>query len=130
MRSAFTPVASQKAMAVKPVEHTIQCSWLGNVFELRASCERADSAFYLLVLRSLLITEAAPFSPSMTSALTRIHAASAVQQSKFFQRVRCSTCQASLEHILDCLGLTKQDLYEDPSMVLDFFRVNEIKDVV
>ncbi|GFU94272.1 hypothetical protein TNCV_3980731 [Trichonephila clavipes] len=35
--------------------------------------------------------------------------------------VRCSTFQASPEHILDCLGLSKQDLYEDPLMVLDFF---------
>ncbi|GFU53368.1 RNase H domain-containing protein [Trichonephila clavipes] len=38
--------------------------------------------------------------------------------------VRCSASQASPEHILDCLGLTKQDLYEDPLMVLDFLRVN------
>ncbi|GFS90097.1 RNase H domain-containing protein [Trichonephila clavipes] len=42
--------------------------------------------------------------------------------------VRCSACQASPEHILDYLGLSKQDLYEDPLMVLDFLRVNEIMD--
>ncbi|GFT30666.1 uncharacterized protein TNCV_77431 [Trichonephila clavipes] len=35
--------------------------------------------------------------------------------------VRCSACQASLAHILDCTGLSKQDLFEDPLMVLDFF---------
>ncbi|GFV57815.1 uncharacterized protein TNCV_3071941 [Trichonephila clavipes] len=44
--------------------------------------------------------------------------------------VRCSACQASPEHILDCQGLSKQDLYEDPLMVLDFLRVNEIMDLV
>ncbi|GFT37912.1 RNase H domain-containing protein [Trichonephila clavipes] len=44
--------------------------------------------------------------------------------------VRCSACQASPEHILDCLGLSKQDLYEDPLMVLDFLRVNGIMDLV
>ncbi|GFW15610.1 RNase H domain-containing protein [Trichonephila clavipes] len=44
--------------------------------------------------------------------------------------VRFSACQASLEHILDCLGLSKQDLYEDPLTVLHFLRVNEIMDLV
>ncbi|GFT15744.1 RNase H domain-containing protein [Trichonephila clavipes] len=34
--------------------------------------------------------------------------------------VRCSACQASPEHILDCLVLSKQDLYENPLIVLDF----------
>ncbi|GFW35217.1 hypothetical protein TNCV_1695321 [Trichonephila clavipes] len=43
--------------------------------------------------------------------------------------VRCSACQVSPEHILDCLGLSKQDLDEDPLMVLDFLRVNEIMDL-
>ncbi|GFV92059.1 hypothetical protein TNCV_1894951 [Trichonephila clavipes] len=32
----------------------------------------------------------------------------------------CSACQVSPELILDCLGLTKSDLHEDPQMVLDF----------
>ncbi|GFU71152.1 RNase H domain-containing protein [Trichonephila clavipes] len=44
--------------------------------------------------------------------------------------VRCSASQASPEHILDCLGLSKQDLYKDPLMVLNFSRVNEIMDLV
>ncbi|GFY35456.1 RNase H domain-containing protein [Trichonephila clavipes] len=43
--------------------------------------------------------------------------------------VRCSACQVSPEHILDYLGLSKQDLYEDPLMVLDFLRVNGIMDL-
>ncbi|GFW31996.1 rac GTPase-activating protein 1 [Trichonephila clavipes] len=37
--------------------------------------------------------------------------------------VGCSACQASPKHILDCLGLSKQDLYKDPLIVLDFLRV-------
>ncbi|GFW70600.1 RNase H domain-containing protein [Trichonephila clavipes] len=40
--------------------------------------------------------------------------------------VRCSACQSSPEHILDCLGLSKQNHYEDPLIVLDFLRVNGI----
>ncbi|GFY01375.1 uncharacterized protein TNCV_4516391 [Trichonephila clavipes] len=44
--------------------------------------------------------------------------------------VRCSACQASPEHILDCLGLSKEDFYEDPQMVLDFLRVNEVMDLI
>ncbi|GFV83069.1 uncharacterized protein TNCV_2801951 [Trichonephila clavipes] len=44
--------------------------------------------------------------------------------------IRCSACQASSEHILNCLGFTKQDLYEYPLMVLDFLRVSEIMDLV
>ncbi|GFX69942.1 RNase H domain-containing protein [Trichonephila clavipes] len=46
------------------------------------------------------------------------------------QYSRCSACQASPEHILDCLELSKQDIYEDPLMTLDFLRVNEIMDLV
>ncbi|GFY36146.1 hypothetical protein TNCV_4845181 [Trichonephila clavipes] len=42
----------------------------------------------------------------------------------------CSACQASTEHILDYLQLSKQDLYEDPLMVLDVLRVNDIMDLV
>ncbi|GFX71437.1 hypothetical protein TNCV_2694251 [Trichonephila clavipes] len=44
--------------------------------------------------------------------------------------IRCSACQASPENILDCLGLSKQDLYEDPPMVLGFLRVNKVMDFV
>ncbi|GFW42169.1 uncharacterized protein TNCV_1206251 [Trichonephila clavipes] len=44
--------------------------------------------------------------------------------------VRCSAYLVSPEHILDCLGLSKQDLYEDPLLVLDFLGVNEIMDLV
>ncbi|GFX19076.1 uncharacterized protein TNCV_3012201 [Trichonephila clavipes] len=44
--------------------------------------------------------------------------------------VRCSASHASPEHILDCMGHSKQDVYEDPLKVLDFLRVNEIMDLV
>ncbi|GFV72920.1 RNase H domain-containing protein [Trichonephila clavipes] len=44
--------------------------------------------------------------------------------------VRCSAYQASPENILDCPGLSKQDLYEDLLMVLDFLRVNVFMDLV
>ncbi|GFY30016.1 hypothetical protein TNCV_4073291 [Trichonephila clavipes] len=66
----------------------------------------------------------------------RLLAVCAAQRDKFsskssvFPCVRCSACQASPEHILDCLGLSKQDLYEDPLMLLDFLRVNEVMDLV
>ncbi|GFV49991.1 RNase H domain-containing protein [Trichonephila clavipes] len=43
--------------------------------------------------------------------------------------VRFSASQASVEHILDCLGLSKQDIYEDPLMVLDLLRVKKIVDL-
>ncbi|GFW82207.1 RNase H domain-containing protein [Trichonephila clavipes] len=48
----------------------------------------------------------------------------------FLTCVRCSAYQAYPEHILDCLGLSKQNLYEDSLMVLDFLRENEIMDLV
>ncbi|CAL1275467.1 unnamed protein product [Larinioides sclopetarius] len=35
----------------------------------------------------------------------------------------CSSEQASPYHVLECLGLTKQDLADDPLMVLDYLRV-------
>ncbi|GFU88619.1 uncharacterized protein TNCV_4442961 [Trichonephila clavipes] len=78
--------------------------------DLKTAGEGTKSAFYLLVLRSLLIK-----GPALFLTLTC---------------VRCSASQASPEHILDCPGLSNQDLYEDPLMVLDFLRVNEIMDLV
>ncbi|GFV66234.1 RNase H domain-containing protein [Trichonephila clavipes] len=37
---------------------------------------------------------------------------------------KCSSAQASPGHILSCLGLTRQELVQDPLLVLDFFRGN------
>ncbi|GFW09203.1 uncharacterized protein TNCV_2101571 [Trichonephila clavipes] len=37
---------------------------------------------------------------------------------------------ASAEHILDCLGLSREDLYDSPLLVIDFLRVNNLMDLV
>ncbi|GFW32556.1 transposable element Tcb1 transposase [Trichonephila clavipes] len=42
---------------------------------------------------------------------------------------KCSA-QASPGHILSCFGLTRQDLVQDPLLVLDFFRVNGLMDLI
>ncbi|GFS78589.1 hypothetical protein TNCV_3148081 [Trichonephila clavipes] len=42
----------------------------------------------------------------------------------------CYACQASPKHMLDCLGLTKQDLYENLLIASDLLRVSEIMDLV
>ncbi|GFV06337.1 u3 small nucleolar RNA-associated protein 4 [Trichonephila clavipes] len=34
---------------------------------------------------------------------------------------KCKVQQASAEHILDCLGLSREDLYDSPLLVIDFF---------
>ncbi|GFX68566.1 RNase H domain-containing protein [Trichonephila clavipes] len=41
-----------------------------------------------------------------------------------------SSAHASPGHILSCLGLTRQDLVRDPLLVLDFFRRNELMDLI
>ncbi|GFX30597.1 uncharacterized protein TNCV_4861211 [Trichonephila clavipes] len=43
---------------------------------------------------------------------------------------KCSSAQASSGHILSCLGLTRQDLVQDPLLVLGFFRVNGLMDLI
>ncbi|GFW64628.1 RNase H domain-containing protein [Trichonephila clavipes] len=43
---------------------------------------------------------------------------------------KCSSAQASPGHILSCLGLTRQDLAQDPLLVLDFFRVKGLMDLI
>ncbi|GFV90940.1 probable RNA-directed DNA polymerase from transposon BS [Trichonephila clavipes] len=35
---------------------------------------------------------------------------------------KCKVQQASAEHILDCLGLSREDLYDSPLLVIDFLR--------
>ncbi|GFU45243.1 uncharacterized protein TNCV_4236481 [Trichonephila clavipes] len=44
----------------------------------------------------------------------------------------CTNCSepASPAHILECLGLTKQDLADDPLLELDFLRVCDVMDLV
>ncbi len=43
---------------------------------------------------------------------------------------KCSAAQASPDHILSCLGLTRQDLVQAPLLVLDFLRVNKLMDLI
>ncbi|GFV84127.1 uncharacterized protein TNCV_3037891 [Trichonephila clavipes] len=51
--------------------------------------------------------------------------------SKSFEMcTNCSSKPASPAPILECLGLTKQDLADDPLRVLDFLRVYEAMDLV
>ncbi|GFX00096.1 uncharacterized protein TNCV_3080921 [Trichonephila clavipes] len=38
----------------------------------------------------------------------------------------CSSEPATPAHILECLGLTKQDLADDPLLVLDFLKVYDV----
>ncbi|GFV20924.1 RNase H domain-containing protein [Trichonephila clavipes] len=42
----------------------------------------------------------------------------------------CSSEPATPAHILECLGLTKQDLADDPLLVLDFLKVYDVIDLV
>ncbi|GFX25442.1 uncharacterized protein TNCV_1424261 [Trichonephila clavipes] len=42
----------------------------------------------------------------------------------------CSSEPAMPAHILKCLGLTKQDLADDPLLVLDFLKVYVVMDLV
>ncbi|PRD31752.1 UNVERIFIED_CONTAM: hypothetical protein NCL1_22618 [Trichonephila clavipes] len=45
----------------------------------------------------------------------------------------CTNCfsePATPAHILECLGLTKQDLADDPLLVLDFLKVYDVMDLV
>ncbi|GFU83464.1 hypothetical protein TNCV_1346491 [Trichonephila clavipes] len=52
------------------------------------------------------------------------------QGSKSFEM--CTNCSAPTlpAHILECLGLTKQDLVDDPLLVLVFLRVCDFMDLV
>ncbi|GFY27229.1 probable RNA-directed DNA polymerase from transposon BS [Trichonephila clavipes] len=43
---------------------------------------------------------------------------------------KCKVQQASAEHILGCLGLSREDLYDSPLLVIDFLRVNNLMDLV
>ncbi|GFX33280.1 hypothetical protein TNCV_1796531 [Trichonephila clavipes] len=43
--------------------------------------------------------------------------------------MNCSSEPATPAHILECLGLTKQDLADDPLLVLDFMKVYDVMDL-
>ncbi|GBN19018.1 hypothetical protein AVEN_155354-1 [Araneus ventricosus] len=43
---------------------------------------------------------------------------------------KCTAEQATPDHILACLGLSKQDLVSNPLLALDFFRVHRLMDLI
>ncbi|GBM11311.1 hypothetical protein AVEN_107326-1 [Araneus ventricosus] len=43
---------------------------------------------------------------------------------------KCTAEQATPDHILACLGLSKQDLVSNPLLTLDFFRVHRLMDLM
>ncbi|GBM91443.1 hypothetical protein AVEN_154640-1 [Araneus ventricosus] len=51
--------------------------------------------------------------------------------SKYFEICsKCTAEQATSDHILACLGLSKQDLASNPLLTLDFFRVHRLMDLI
>ncbi|GFW42146.1 uncharacterized protein TNCV_1206021 [Trichonephila clavipes] len=48
----------------------------------------------------------------------------------FEMYTNCSSEPTSPAHLLECLGLTKQDLADDPLLVLDFLKVYDVMDLV
>ncbi|GBN66845.1 hypothetical protein AVEN_31598-1, partial [Araneus ventricosus] len=43
---------------------------------------------------------------------------------------KCTAEQATPDHILVCLGLSQQDLVSNPLLILDFFRVHRLMDLI
>ncbi|GBM97980.1 hypothetical protein AVEN_166965-1 [Araneus ventricosus] len=43
---------------------------------------------------------------------------------------KCTAEQATPDHILACLGLSKQDLVSNPLLTLDFFKVHNLMDLI
>ncbi|GBM57483.1 hypothetical protein AVEN_231192-1 [Araneus ventricosus] len=43
---------------------------------------------------------------------------------------KCTAEQATPDHILACLGLSRQDLVSNPLLTLDFFRVHRLMDLI
>ncbi|GFW87987.1 uncharacterized protein TNCV_216591 [Trichonephila clavipes] len=97
------------------------------------------SSSTVLEIVSGMLAEKAPWSGSSRrdqSALIRFFSGhlmslTFVDGMKHFKIcTKCSSAQASPGHILSCLGLTRQDLIQDPLWVLDFFRVNGLMDLI
>ncbi|GFW79694.1 RNase H domain-containing protein [Trichonephila clavipes] len=51
-------------------------------------------------------------------------------QKTFLVCLKCNIHQASLEHLLSCIGLEKNFILENPTMVYDFLLVNDLLDLV
>ncbi|GFY22623.1 uncharacterized protein TNCV_2178841 [Trichonephila clavipes] len=53
------------------------------------------------------------------------------EECKSFEKcTNCSSEPATPVHILECLGLTKKDLADDPLLVLDFLKMYDAMDLV
>ncbi|GFX99618.1 RNase H domain-containing protein [Trichonephila clavipes] len=44
--------------------------------------------------------------------------------------IKCKTQQASPDHILNCLGLSREDLFSSSFLILDFLRINDLLGIV
>ncbi|GBM36134.1 hypothetical protein AVEN_106973-1, partial [Araneus ventricosus] len=95
----------------------------------------ANSVFYLWC--PLFDHRSCPFSPSMSdSPLTRflsghIRSLTFSDNSKCFEMCpKCTAEQATPDHILACLGLSKQYLVSNPLLTLDFFRMHRLMDLI
>ncbi|GFT47845.1 uncharacterized protein TNCV_4224461 [Trichonephila clavipes] len=82
---------------------------------------------------SVLVLEAHGFKRQDQTLLARVRSGH-LNTMKFSEGYKnfemcanCSSEPASHAHILECLGLTKQDLAGDPLLVLDFLKVFEVR---
>ncbi|GFW05660.1 uncharacterized protein TNCV_5025231 [Trichonephila clavipes] len=70
-------------------------------------------------------------SPSTLSKSCHIKSMKFSEEPKSFEM--CTNCSSELAppaHILECLGLTKQDLADAPLLVLDFLKMYDVMDLV
>ncbi|GBM29225.1 hypothetical protein AVEN_115997-1 [Araneus ventricosus] len=96
---------------VPPVQHWFQGSRPGGCLSI--DCSRRDQTtltrFLSGHIRSLTFSD----------------------DSKCFETCpKCTAEQATPDHILACLGLSKQDLVSNPLLTLDFFRVHRLMDLI
>ena len=95
-----------------PLSHNWYCSdWPGDCLKL--DCNRKDQ------------TAISRFRSSHLSSLKYICG------SKYFAPcIKCSSAQTSPDPILDCLGLTKEDLADRPNSVLESLKVYNFMDLI
>ncbi|GFX27346.1 RNase H domain-containing protein [Trichonephila clavipes] len=104
--------------------------WFANIETLRSTVLAKDGAAQH-TMNSAVLTYSELHSTYINNKQSTVHPAHHWNGNKVFPTfIRCSACQASPEHTIDCLGYSKQDLYEEPVMVVDFLRVNEIMDLI
>ncbi|GBM89336.1 hypothetical protein AVEN_210316-1 [Araneus ventricosus] len=96
---------------IPPVHHCYQGSRPGGCLSI--NCIRRDQT-------------------TLTRFLTgRIRSLTFADNSKCFEICpKCTVEQATTDHILAFLGLSKQDLVSNPLLTLDFFRVHRLMDLI